>query len=107
MNILTTSENEDFFETLQAELRRSRIKRGFLKITNGGWQKKTGMTEVFDINADNVSHKIFSDGDARVDMYRDGRKLGFLRYSHDEPCGADITLMSQSHFDKVYDEIFL
>jgi hypothetical protein len=97
---------ECFLDELTSELKKTRIKEGFLEIHNGGWQQQHGMTPVFDIDAAAVVSKLLSVGDATIEMYKIGHKLGFMRYSHDEPAGARITLHSKKDSDRVHKEIF-
>lgn len=97
----------DYFrEELAYALTKTKIKQGFLEIHNGGWQHQHGMTPMFDINASSVLDKLLGSGESTIEMYKQGHKLGFMRYSHDEPTGADITLHSGRHFEQVENEVF-
>jgi len=98
---------EDFLDVVEQEVGRTRIKKGFLEVLNGGWRSQHGMTEVFDAeNARNLMNKISVNGEWSVEMWKDGHQLGFTRYSHDEPTGATILLKSQNKFKGVHEEIF-
>jgi hypothetical protein len=97
---------DSFSEELACELNKTKIKQGFLEIHNGGWRHQHGMTPLFDINTSSVLDKLLDSGEATIEMYKVGHKLGFMRYSHDEPMGADITLHSGRDFDRVENEVF-
>ena len=100
------SDYEDFTNVLHEELSKTRIKSGFLEIHNGGWRGQHGMTEMFDINYNNVMSKLMGSGESSIEMYKEGHKLSFIRTSHDEPTGASITLHSGRDFDRVTEEVF-
>jgi hypothetical protein len=92
---------EWFLEEVQNQLNKTKIKDGFLEIENGGWQRQHGMTLPFEITAETLWHKISSDNDVTVKVFKEGQKLKFMRYSHDEPTGACITLHSTKNYEKV------
>ena len=92
---------EYFLEEVQSQLDKTKIKKGFLEIENGGWQKKHGMTLPFEITAKNVWQKLTSDTDVSVKVFKEGKLLKFMRYSHDEPTGASVTLHSMKDYDSV------
>jgi len=109
INFCADQENfdtDDFLEDLQVELNKTKIKHGFLEIHNGGWRQQHGMTPMFGIDASSVLNKLLGGMDSSIEMYKSGHKLGFMRYSHDEPMGADITLHSGRDFDRAEQEVF-
>ena len=92
---------EYFLEEVQCQLDKTKIKKGFLEIENGGWQKKHGMTLPFEITAKNVWQKLTSNTDVSVKVFKEGKLLKFMRYSHDEPTGASVTLHSMKDYESV------
>jgi hypothetical protein len=97
---------EDFLGEVQAQLNKTKIKKGFLEIHNGGWQKKHGMSLPFEVNSTNLVEKLRDNTDTTVEVYKEGRVLKFKRYSHDEPTGANVTLHSMNNYDKVKNSIW-
>jgi len=88
----------DFFkELLTDELHKIRIKHGFLE-GNISWQKKYAMTDLFDIDTDEVLKKLAINGEYRIVVWKEGHQLGFRRYSHDEPTGVDIYLRNSTKY---------
>jgi len=92
-------------EILDEELKKTRIKYGFLEILNGTWQKLHGMTPIFEISAQSVIDKM---GDFEWTLYvrKEGHQLSFIRASHDEPTGATILLKPASKYEEVSAEIY-
>lgn len=97
---------ECFLEEVQNQLDKTNLKKGFLEIHNGGWQKKHGMSLPFEVNSVNVVAKLMDNTDTTVEFYKEGRVLKFKRYSHDEPTGANVTLHSMNNYDKVKNSIW-
>lgn len=98
---------EDAHESLQLILDKTMIKQGFLEIKNGGWLKKHGITDLFEVNAKNVISKIGLNGSEwTLRIKKEGHQLYLIRSSHDEPTGATILLKSSKHYNKVYNKIF-
>lgn len=97
---------DDFCYELDTQLKKTKIKQGFLEINNGGWQRQHGMTPMFEVETYEVLSKLFDCGEATIKMYKEGHNLGFIRYSHDEPTGATITLHSGRDFEQVENEVF-
>jgi hypothetical protein len=96
---------EDFQkEILDEELKKTRIKYGFLEIHNGTWQKLHGTTPIFEISAQSVIDKM---GDFEWTLYvrKEGHQLSFTRTSHDE-MGATILLKPASKYEGVEAEIY-
>lgn len=97
---------EDSIINLQPILDKTRIKRGFLEIKNGGWRGKHGHTEPFKINAKNVINKAGLNGSEFIlRIKKEGHQLYLIRSSHDEPTGATILLRSMKHYNKVINQI--
>jgi len=101
-------DHEWFMEEVQNLLDTTKIKNGFLEIENGGWQRQHGMTSPFDISASNVISKISGNmgGDVTIHVFKEGHKLKFTRFSHDEPTGAGVTLHSMKDYDKVNNAVW-
>lgn len=98
---------ECFVDALHSEVLKTKIKKGFLEIKNGGWRQQHGMTDVFDVDASSILEKIrLSGGGQTIEFYKNGHTLGFTRYSHDEPTGASIELHSMKKYDSVRSAIF-
>jgi hypothetical protein len=97
---------EWFAECLHDELKKTKIKKGFLSIENGGWQAKKGITIPFDISASSVISKLSGSDNVTIEVFKEGRKLKFTRFSHDEPTGARITLHSMADYKKMQNSVF-
>lgn len=98
---------DDFIMIINDEIKKTKIKSGFLEILNGGWKNQHGMSHSFDIDAQSVVSKIYgSDPNITIKVFKEGYKLKFIRYSHDEPTGAHITLHSNREFNRVEKDIF-
>ena len=96
---------EDSLHTLDVELKKTHIKRGFLEVLNGGWRGLHGMTPIFDITARGVVSKM-GNFDWTLTVEKEGHHLVFTRSSHDEPTGARILLKPASKHEEVRSEIF-
>jgi len=94
-----------FYAELDQILKTSKIKKGFMEILDGGWRKQHGFTEAFTIDAESVIQKLSINGEFCVEVWKEGHQVGFTRYSHDEPTGAEILLKSEKHLDSVRKEI--
>lgn len=94
-----------FKERLQNELDKIKIKNGFLYGSNMGWRNLTGITKIFSVNFDELMNNLRINGDFNIVVWKEGNRLGFTRYSHDEPTGADIWLYSLKHYKKIKDSI--
>jgi hypothetical protein len=93
---------EDNKEYLGEILAKTRIKNGFLHGVNLGWRRLTGYTEPFEINVDNFIDKIGLNGSEwTLRIRKEGHKLYITRYSHDEPTGASMSLLSSKHYNKI------
>lgn len=97
---------EDFQEEmLDVELKKTRIKNGFLEILNGSWRGLHGVTPIFEISAQSVIDKM---GDFEWTLYvqKTGHQLQFVRTSHDEPTGARILLKPATKHQLVVEQIY-
>lgn len=97
---------DGFLCVLSDEIKKTKIKDGFLEIENGGWQNQHGMTLPFELSAQKVWEKVSGGNDVTVEIHKEGQKLRFKRFSHDEPTGADITLHNVKNYDKVKKSIW-
>jgi hypothetical protein len=99
---------DDFMMTIEEEIKKTKIKSGFLEILNGGWQNQHGFCQSFDIDAQSVVSKICgSNPNITIKVLKEGHKLKFIRYSHDEPTGAQIILHSKKEFNRVESEVLV
>ena len=101
----SNDEYEFILDEMDIELKKTSIKNAFLEIKNGGWRKQRGITKNFPLNAKNVFNKLVC-GDSSFKMLKDGQKIIFIRYSHDEPTGATILLHSIKHRERIHKKIF-
>ena len=98
---------EDAHINLQSILDKTKIKRGFLEIKNGGWRGRHGHTEPFKITATNVINKAGLNGcEFILKIEKERHQLYLIRLSHDEPTGATILLRSMKHYNKVINQIY-
>jgi len=97
---------DNALDELHKAIKKTGIKKGFLTILNGGWKKQRGMTEIFELTAQNLFSKILGETDGCFKMQKEGHTLSFIRFSHDEPTGATIILQSSKWYNMAYKQIF-
>ena len=95
---------EDSLSYLQEILNGTRIKEGFMEIHKGGWRRRQGYTEPFEMTSENLLDKL-GDFEWTLRVYKKGHRVFIIRTSHDEPTGALINVLPMKEYKRVVKEV--